>query len=48
MITLIIGFEDENVEDVIDNVTEICLPVSEDGDHCTTLFVLDVKQFKQV
>ena len=47
MTTLMIGVEDENLEDVIDNVRDICLP-SEDGEHCTTLFVLNVKQFTHV
>ena len=48
MTTLMIGVEDEQVENVIDNLRNICRPLSEDNERCTTIFVLNVSQFMQV
>lgn len=48
MTTMMIGTEDEKVDDVITLVKRNCTPVSENGDRCTTIFVLNVNQFAQV
>jgi uncharacterized protein YaaQ len=48
MTTLMIGVEDEQVENVIDNLRNICRSLSEDNERCITIFVLNVSQFMQV
>ncbi len=46
--TMIIGTEDENVDDVINIVRGNCEPIPDRTTRCTTLFVLNVEQFTQV
>jgi uncharacterized protein YaaQ len=48
MTTLMIGVEDQKVDGVIDNLRNKCVPVPQDEERCTTIFVLDVKQFTRV
>jgi len=48
MTTLMIGVEDEQVENVFDNLRNICGSLSEDNERCITIFVLNVSQFMQV
>jgi uncharacterized protein YaaQ len=48
MTTLMIGVEDEKVDDVINTVRGKCAPVSEPIMRCTTMFVLNVDRFTQV
>lgn len=46
--TMMIGVEDENVDDVIAILKGKCTPVSESDQRCTTIFVLNVDHFVQV
>jgi len=49
MTTLMIGVEDEKVEEAIQLVGDMCTPSASDiGTRCATLFVLNVDQFIQV
>lgn len=46
--TLMIGVEDEKVDQAIQIVSEICTPNIDPSNRCATLFVLNVEQFSQV
>lgn len=48
MTTMMIGVEDEKVEEAIQLMREKCAPVADPGTRCTTLFVLNVDRFTQV
>ena len=48
MTTMMIGIDDEKVDDVISLLKSNHTPVSETGNRRTTLFVLNVDQFEQV
>jgi uncharacterized protein YaaQ len=48
MTTLIIGVEDERVDEAIQIVGENCLPVTQPGIRRATLFVLNVEDYTQV
>jgi uncharacterized protein YaaQ len=46
--TLMIGVDDENVDEAVEIIRENCGPVNEPGVKRATLFVLNVAQFQQV
>ena len=46
--TLMIGVEDEKVEEAIQLVGDKCAPATQPGSRCSTLFVLNVEEFIQV
>jgi uncharacterized protein YaaQ len=46
--TLMIGVEDEKVDQAISVVEDQCAPNSDPGARCATLFVLNVEHFSQV
>jgi uncharacterized protein YaaQ len=48
MTTLMIGVEDEKVDDAIHLVGDQCQPAASQNARCATLFVLKVDQFLQV
>ena len=48
MTTLMIGVEDEKVDDAIHLVGDQCQPATSPNASCATLFVLKVDQFLQV
>jgi uncharacterized protein YaaQ len=48
MTTMMIGVEDENVDDVITTVRNNFTPDTEIGKRRTTIFVLNVDRFEQV
>lgn len=48
MTTLMIGVEDDLVDEAVNLVGDRCLSASESGIRCATLFVLNVDQFIQV
>ncbi len=43
--TLLIGTEDEKVQEVIDVMRQSCPPSAEEGTHRATLFVLNVAHY---
>jgi uncharacterized protein YaaQ len=48
MTTLMIGVEDEKVEEAIQLVGDKCAPATQPGSRCSTLFVLNIEEFIQV
>ena len=48
MTTLMIGVEDEKVDEAIQLVRDTCVPITLPGMRCATLFVLNVEEFIQV
>jgi uncharacterized protein YaaQ len=48
MTTLMIGVEDDLVDEAVNLVGDRCSPMSEPGTRCATLFVLNVDQYIQV
>jgi uncharacterized protein YaaQ len=48
MTTLMIGVEDEKVDEAIQLVRDTCVPITQPGMRCATLFVLNVEEFIQV
>ena len=48
MTTLMIGVEDEKVDEAIQLVRDTCEPITLPGMRCATLFVLNVEEFIQV
>ena len=46
--TLMIGVEDEKVEEAIQLGGDKCAPATQPGSRCSTLFVLNVEEFIQV
>ncbi len=48
MTTMMIGIEDEKVDEVINIMRGNCAAVNEPTSRCTTLFVLNVDRFEQV
>jgi len=48
MTTLMIGVEDEKVEEAIQIVGNKCAPATQPGSRCATLFVLNIEEFIQV
>lgn len=48
MTTMMIGIEDEKVDEVFQIMGEICAPVAENGIRRATMFVLNVDRFAQI
>jgi len=48
MTTLMIGVEDEKVEEAIQLVGDKSAPATQPGSRCSTLFVLNIEEFIQV
>lgn len=48
MTTMMIGVEDEKVDEVFQLMRENCAPVAENGIRRATMFVLNVDRFAQV
>lgn len=48
MTTMMIGVEDDKVDEAFRIVGDKCAPVAEYGSRCTTMFVLNVDRFVQV
>ena len=46
-VTLLVGVEDQHVQDVIDTMRDTCC-TPEPGQHRATLFVVDAPHFEQV
>lgn len=46
--TLMIGLENDRVDDAIHIIRENCSPPIEPGTKCATLFVIDVAHFEQI
>ena len=48
MTTLMIGVEDDKVDEAIQLVGDKCAPSTQPGSRCATLFVLNIEEFIQV
>ena len=46
-VTLMLGVEDDKVQAVIDLLHKTCRP-ARDGQHCATIFVVDMPYFEQI
>jgi uncharacterized protein YaaQ len=46
--TLMIGLDDDKVDDAIQILRESCAPPKEPGSHRVTMFVLNVAHFEQI
>jgi uncharacterized protein YaaQ len=46
--TLMIGLEDDQVDDAVQILRESCAPTTEPGSHRVTLFVLNVAHFEHL
>ncbi|NIM95266.1 MAG: hypothetical protein GTO18_16330 [Anaerolineales bacterium] len=46
--TLLIGTEDESVDDVLNIIRETCSEIVEEGQRRATIFVLDVEEYQQL